>query len=108
MTKDKPKTKDTFSSRYNKTKLSAETVTVIKKALHFYQTEELNMERNAALNLLTATDDFFIILYTQKKKREHKKKVELPQTSCQQMLGFKTVDGVVGITPNTLHSKIKI
>jgi hypothetical protein len=53
-------------TRYDKVKFSAETITVIKKALQQYKTDELAKERYQALELLCKTDDFFIIMYSEK------------------------------------------
>ena len=54
--------------RYKDTKLSAETVTVIKKALQNFKTKELEPERIKALEVLSRTDDCFIVLYTRNKR----------------------------------------
>jgi hypothetical protein len=62
------------SSRYKKTKLSAENVCVIKKALQAFSTNELEFERLNALALFNK-EDYFLILYSCE-KRSHVKKAE--------------------------------
>jgi hypothetical protein len=69
------KARNNFNQRYDKIKLSPETITVIKKALQSYKTSELEDERVKALSQLSQTDDYFIILYTARidKKRDRSK-----------------------------------
>jgi seryl-tRNA(Sec) selenium transferase len=69
--KEKKDVKYTFP-RGKKTKLSAENITVIKKALQNFVTRELENERVETLNMLSQTTDFFLVLYTYKveKKRD--------------------------------------
>jgi hypothetical protein len=72
-----------FKARYTKTKFSAETIVVIKKALQNYKTDELTKERLQALELFSRTDDFFIIMYGEKEKTTKRSNDCLPTVDNQ-------------------------
>jgi hypothetical protein len=93
MTKTKSKAETNVdvvsNSKYKKTKLSAESVCVIKKALKAYITQELEVERVTALAQL-CHDDFFLVLYTYKKREHSHKKIN--EQKKEQQMHFNTIN----------------
>jgi hypothetical protein len=77
------------SSKYKRVKLSAESICVIKKALISFNTKELEVERVTALSQL-CNDDFFLVLYTYK-KREHSRTHKTKEQTKEQQMHFNTI-----------------
>jgi hypothetical protein len=92
------------TSNYTKYKLSGKDLCVIEKALIAFKTKELENERLSILARLQRTSDFFICMYSVKRKRE---KIILEEAKpAQQQHLFKldpkdTMGEIISIPPVT-------